>query len=103
MRPGQMVQFLFTLGKPGVHAWDLPETPDPKVLDIARYTELFVRAVASVLQPVGVEETMLRRWLLGGTGYTGIEENTLFPINLLVPRVSRHGMFDGIYARRTQD
>lgn len=103
MRPGQMVRFLFTLGKPGVIAWDLPERPDPKVLDVARYTELLVRAIASVLQPVGVEETMLRRWLLGGTGYTGMVENYLFPINLLVPRMNRLGVGDGGVGWRTQD
>jgi len=103
MRPGQMVQFLFTLGKPGVRAWDLPEAPDPRVLNIARYTELLVRAIASVLQPVGVEETMLREWLLGGAGYTGTAENTLFPLNLLAPRANRHGVFDGISGQRIQD
>lgn len=80
LRPGQMVRFLYTRGKPGVAAWNLPETPDQRTLDIARYTELLVRAAATILQPLGVEEAMLRRWLFGGYGYTGLSENMLFPL-----------------------
>ena len=30
VRPGQRVRLLFTLGKPGVQAWDVPERPDPR-------------------------------------------------------------------------
>ena len=95
MRPGQMVRFLLTLGEPGVVAWDIPELPDPKTLNIARYTELLVRAAASVLQPLGVEENMLRRWLFGGVGYSVRAENYLFPIDLVAPRLNRMGLNDG--------
>jgi len=95
LRPGQMVQFLYTLGKPGVIAWDLPSPPDPKTLDIPRYTELLVRAASSVLQPLGVDEGMLRRWLLGAYGYTGMTELQLFPLNMAAPRANRMGLQDG--------
>ncbi len=64
-RPGQRIRFLYTYGRPGVHAWDLPIPPDPATVDVARYTELLVRAAFSVLQPLGVDETVLRDWLLG--------------------------------------
>lgn len=51
-RPGQKVRFLYILGDPGVHAWDLPQRPDPHRLDLARYRTLFQRAVDTVLLPV---------------------------------------------------
>jgi len=80
LRPGQMVRFLYTRGRPGVIAWNLPAAPDPRTLDVERYTELLLRAAATILQPFGVEQDALRRWLLSGDGYTGREQNTLFPL-----------------------
>ncbi len=50
-KPGQRVRFLFTLGKPGVYAWDLPQPPDPKSLDLPRYRDLLLRAAQEVLDP----------------------------------------------------
>jgi DNA polymerase-2 len=50
LRPGQSVRFLYTLGKPGVYAWDLPEPPDPRTINIPRYQELLLRAAETVLQ-----------------------------------------------------
>ena len=96
LRPGQMVRFLYTLGKPGVIAWDLPVRPDVKTLDIPRYAELLLRAAASVLQPLGVEKAILQRWLFGKCGYTGLGENYLFPINRFAPRIDRLGIYDGV-------
>jgi DNA polymerase-2 len=52
VRPGQRVRFLFTLGKPGVSAWDVPEQPDTRCIDIARYRTLLQRAVDTVLAPI---------------------------------------------------
>ncbi|MGA2488711.1 MAG: hypothetical protein ABSF99_00790 [Anaerolineales bacterium] len=37
VRPGQRVRFLFTLGKPGVRAWDVPDLPDARSVDLPRY------------------------------------------------------------------
>jgi DNA polymerase-2 len=51
-RPGQRVRFLFTLGKPGVRAWDVPHPPDPHCIDMPRYRRLFERAVDAVLAPI---------------------------------------------------
>lgn len=51
VKPGQRVRFLFTLGKPGVYAWDLPEQPDPATVDVACYRELLLRAAREILQP----------------------------------------------------
>ena len=60
-RPGQRVAFLFTLGKPGVHAWDLPERPDPDSVDLAHYETLLIRAAGIVLETFGLDEKELAR------------------------------------------
>jgi DNA polymerase-2 len=67
LNPGQRVRFLYTLGEPGVLAWDLPAEPDPAAVDVPRYEELLVRAISTVTQPLGAGEPELRRWM-GGNG-----------------------------------
>jgi DNA polymerase II len=52
LRPGQRVRFLLTRGEPGIHAWDLPEPPDPRTLDVPRYRTLLLRAAETVLKPM---------------------------------------------------
>jgi DNA polymerase II len=52
LRPGQRVRFLLTRGEPGIHAWDLPEPPDPRTLDVPRYRALTLRAAETVLKAV---------------------------------------------------
>jgi DNA polymerase-2 len=69
MRPGQVVRFLYTLGEPGVHAWDLPVRPNPKSIDHKRYAELLLRAAGTALQPFGVDEGALRDLLLSNACY----------------------------------
>jgi DNA polymerase-2 len=51
IKPGQRVRFLFTLGRPGVYAWDLPARPNPASVDVPRYRELLLRAAREVLEP----------------------------------------------------
>ena len=65
LKPGQRVQFLYTLGEPGVWAWDLPGSPPVQSVDVARYTELLMRAAVAILQPLGPGEKVVRDWLLG--------------------------------------
>ncbi len=65
LEPGQRVYFLWLRGLPDVHAWDLPEPPAYARLDLARYTELALRAAEAVLQPFGVTSEMLRAWAIG--------------------------------------
>ncbi|MGB3716096.1 MAG: DNA polymerase domain-containing protein [Candidatus Promineifilaceae bacterium] len=67
MNPGQRVRFLYTLGEPGVLAWDLPAEPDPAAVDVPRYEELLVRAISTVTGPLGAGEPELRQWM-GGNG-----------------------------------
>ena len=66
MRPGQRVRFLYLRGDPDVHAWNLPEPPDPGRLDVNRYRTLLMRAASAVVQPLGVGQEQLEAWLEGG-------------------------------------
>ena len=59
LRPGQRVPFLYTLGKPGVFAWDLPHKPNSRAVDVARYQRLLLRAAAIVLESWGLDEEKL--------------------------------------------
>ena len=54
---------------PGVRAWNFPAPPDLKYIDVPRYKELVLRAVYEVLQPLGVNEKMLRDWLFSRASY----------------------------------
>ena len=66
LRPGQRVRFIYTLGEPGVHAWDLPQPPDLRSVDQERYRVLLFRAAAAVLQPFGLQEDDLKTRVLAG-------------------------------------
>jgi DNA polymerase-2 len=63
-RPGQHVQFVYMIGEPGVHAWDLPASPDPAGVDVTRYSDLLVRAADTILRPLGIEKEKTRTLLL---------------------------------------
>jgi len=69
VRAGQRIRFLYTLGEPGVYAWDSSEPFQPEMLDLARYRTLLLRAVHTVLGPFGVDEPVLENWLLSNAGY----------------------------------
>jgi DNA polymerase II len=60
VKPGQRVRFLYTLGDPGVYAWDLPGQPNPAALDVPRYRTLLLRAAAEILSSFGTSEEELR-------------------------------------------
>lgn len=62
--PGQRIQFIWTIGEPGVFAWDLPERLDPARIDAARYTELSLRAMSTILQPWGIQQEWLAESVL---------------------------------------
>ncbi len=69
IRPGQRIRFVYTLGEPGVHAWNVPDPPKPEMLDLARYRTLLIRAVHTILQPFGVEKNVLETWLYSNASY----------------------------------
>jgi DNA polymerase-2 len=68
-RPGQHVRFIFMYGCPGVHAWDLPEAPDLRCVDVAVYRKLLLRAASTVLSPLGVSEQALHDWVGDSQAY----------------------------------
>lgn len=79
LEPGQRVVFLHMRGEPGVHAWDLPNPPDPRSVDWLYYQELMIRAASTVLQPWVGSEVKLRDLVLKET------------VQLRLPRmISRH-------------
>jgi DNA polymerase-2 len=92
-RPGQHIRFLYTRGEPGVHAWERTPAPDPAALDAPYYTELLLRAAATVLDPLGVEEEMLRQWLLSRAAY-GAPPGRLPPTDLPLPLNSPSRVFN---------
>jgi DNA polymerase-2 len=64
MRPGQRVPFLYIRGKPGVFAWDLPQKPNPRAVDVARYQDLLLRAAGIVLESWGWDMKRLEKRML---------------------------------------
>jgi DNA polymerase-2 len=64
MRPGQRVPFIYTLGKPGVFAWDRPGVLNPRMVDVARYQGLLLRAAGIVLESWGLDEEKLTEKML---------------------------------------
>jgi DNA polymerase-2 len=64
MRPGQRVLFLYTMGKPGVFAWDRPQNPNPRAVDVERYQRLLLRAAGIVLESWGLDEDQLTKKIL---------------------------------------
>ncbi|UCF60296.1 MAG: hypothetical protein JSV37_11085 [Anaerolineaceae bacterium] len=69
LSPGERLPFLLVPGPEKVRAWELVEGEIP--YDREAYTQLFLRAAESVLVPVGVNQSALEIWLLGGAGYWG--------------------------------
>jgi len=63
LKMGQRVRFIYTAIGPGVFAWDLPASLDPRAVDVPRYRELLFRAVHEILQALGVTEGLLRNWM----------------------------------------
>jgi DNA polymerase-2 len=63
LKMGQRVRFIYTATGPGVFAWDLPASLDPRAIDVPRYRELLLRAVHEILQALGVTEALLRNWM----------------------------------------
>ncbi len=83
--PGQQIRFIYTLGEPGVFAWDLPQIFDTAWIDVERYIELTLRAVAAVLQPWDIKRKWLDEWVLQdwyqGYFYLPQGKATPLPIN----------------------
>jgi DNA polymerase-2 len=69
LRPGQTVRFIYTLGEPGVHAWDLEQLLDPKTVDIHIYKTLLNRAMETLMQSFGFAQIQpLLPWFVSNVG-----------------------------------
>jgi DNA polymerase-2 len=66
LRPGQVVRFVYTQGKPGVRAWDIPGDLDDRIIDVARYATLLERAAETILQPFLSDDIEMKLPLLSG-------------------------------------
>jgi DNA polymerase-2 len=68
--PGEKMRFIYVPGPEKVRAWERVRQ-DAIPYDRQEYSKLLMRAIESVLTPVGVDEATLHTWLLGGGGYWG--------------------------------
>lgn len=98
LKMGQRVRFIYTAAGPGVFAWDLPTSLDPRAIDVSRYRELLCRGVHEILQALGVTEALLRNWMfVRGCRITPddvavlSEPATRLTLPLFVPRRIDHG------------
>ncbi|RJQ42387.1 MAG: hypothetical protein C4545_04790 [Anaerolineaceae bacterium] len=55
---------MYTLGKPGVCAWNFRVPVDPRAVNYPYYCKLLTRAAAAILQPFHINEQMLQEYLL---------------------------------------
>lgn len=62
-RLADYVRYIYIRGPERVRAWDLPEPPDPKTIDVPRYQELLLRAAHMIMQMLGVPEERLHSWV----------------------------------------
>ena len=69
LHPGERLNFLLVPGPEKARAWELIEGEIP--YDRPAYTELMLRAIDSVVAPLGVDRHTLETWLLGNAGYWG--------------------------------
>jgi DNA polymerase-2 len=79
LSPGQSMHFVYVPGPEKVRAWELIDDPIPYDREI--YTDLFIRAIESLLAPVDVDRHMLDTWMIGNAGYWG-PPGTLPPIGI---------------------
>lgn len=79
---GQCVRFIYMAQSPGVHAWELSARLDPRGIDVRQYRELAFRAIYEVLEPIGLNEQVLKDWIFNGIGY-------IMPTDLINPAQQR--------------
>lgn len=68
VRPGQRVALIYTRDEPRVFAWDLPQKPNPRSVDVERYQKLLLRAAGIVLESWGWDDEKLRRKMVTDLG-----------------------------------
>jgi DNA polymerase-2 len=66
---GQTVEYLRVIGDSDVLAWELAGDEEPLHLDNEWYCESLLRAAHEILQPYGVDHSVLAQWLSAGSSY----------------------------------
>ena len=99
LHPGERLNFLLVPGPEKARAWETIEGAIP--YDRAAYTELLLRAVDSVLAPLGIDRSTLETWLLGNVGYWG-PPGVLPPpgVDIGTPLLARRGLRTDVGIRR---
>lgn len=99
LHPGERLNFLLVPGPEKARAWETIEGAIP--YDRAAYTELLLRAVDSVLAPLGIDRSTLETWLLGNVGYWG-PPGVLPPpgVDIGTPLLARRGLRSDVGIRR---
>ena len=69
LQPGEPLRFLYVPGPERVRAWDLIDGQIPYDREV--YIDLLLRAIETLLMPLGVDRATLETWLLGDAGYWG--------------------------------
>jgi DNA polymerase-2 len=69
--PGERMRFLYSPGPEKALAWEMIDDPDGAHYDREAYTDLLLRAIESVVAPVGVDRRTVDTWLLARAGYWG--------------------------------
>ncbi|MGD8821903.1 MAG: DNA polymerase domain-containing protein [Anaerolineales bacterium] len=69
--PGERMRFLYAPGPEKALAWEMIDDPENAPYDREAYTELMLRAIESVVAPVGVDRRTVDTWLLARAGYWG--------------------------------
>ena len=69
LHPGERMNFLLVPGPEKAQAWELLEGQIP--YDGEAYSKLMLRAIESILAPVGADRSTVEMWLLGNAGYWG--------------------------------
>ncbi len=69
LHPGEKLRFLLVPGPEKARAWELAD--EDSNYDVPAYTELLLRAIESLVAPLGVGRGTLETWLLGNVGYWG--------------------------------
>jgi DNA polymerase-2 len=63
IRLGQRIPLVYTLGSPGVCAWNAHIPFDARSVNYLYYCELLIRAARSILQPFSIDERELREYV----------------------------------------
>ena len=97
--PGERLNFLLVPGPEKARAWETIDGDIP--YDRPAYTELMLRAIDSVVAPLGVDRLTLETWLLGNAGYWG-PPGALPPagVDIAMPLLSHGQVLSWIGIRR---